>query len=60
MKFKWKNVQQLVMTVESEVNGHEEGSRGMMVMIKMSNDGERMNTARGCCLSQATSFIQNT
>jgi hypothetical protein len=24
VNFKWKNVQQLVMTVESEVNGHEE------------------------------------
>lgn len=24
MKYKWKNVQQLMMTIESEVNGHEE------------------------------------
>jgi len=24
VKYKWKNVQQLVVTVESEVNGHEE------------------------------------
>jgi hypothetical protein len=31
VKYKWKNVQQLLMTVESEVNGHEEK--------KQRNDG---------------------
>jgi len=31
VKYKWKSVQQLAMTVESEVNGHEER--------KQRNDG---------------------